>query len=747
MVQVRKLWPLNDDGSVDIEQWLDRLVLGNNPLARQVLYRACVLSQASEAVAVASDRIWSTGSNSFLTGLEMAEILNELHLDENTLVAAVLYRSVREGKLPLISVEEQFGQSVAKLIDGVQQMANITQHNKEDAELVLGQPETQTDKIRKMLVTIIDDVRVPLIKLAERTCAIRAVKDNEDKRYTVAREVADIYAPLAHRLGIGHIKWELEDLSFRYLHNNDYKRIATLLGDRRLDREDYIQAVVALLQKQIGDLSIDGEVFGRAKHIYSIWRKMKKKNISFEQVYDIRAVRILVPSVQDCYAVLGVVHSQWPTIPNEFDDYIANPKENGYRSLHTAVVGPEGKVLEIQIRTYTMHEEAEFGVCAHWEYKGADGAAGSQGYEKKLEWLRQVLEWHDDMGESNFAEHLTHDVAQDRIYVFTPKGHVVDLAAGATPLDFAYQIHTEVGHRCRGAKINGRIVPLTYTLQMGEQVTVITGKDIEPNREWLRTSLHYVKTSKARAKIKAWFKQQDKSKNIVTGKKLLDKELSRLALNSLDYKMIAEGLSFDSLDDLYAAVGSGDVGVRQVLKVAQSALNGVETEQFELMPRSEKSTSTEAKSDFRFSGVGNLLAQTANCCKPLPGDSIVGYVTIGRGVSIHRDDCNNLLQLQEQEPERIISVDWAQSSHKRTTYPVDLIIEAYDRPGLLKDISTVLANASINVTFSSTRTYAESNSATMHLTVETQGLDELVVVLKSINQLPNVIQVMRQKSM
>lgn len=745
MVQVRELWPLNDEGIVDIEQWLDRLTLGSNPKARQVLHRACVLSQACEAVAIASDRIWSKGSSSFLTGLEMAEILDELHLDETTLVAAILYRSVREEKIPLVSVQEQFGETVATLIEGVQQMANITQHNNEESQLVLGQPETQTDKIRKMLVTIIDDVRVPLIKLAERTCAIRAVKDNQHKRYKVAREVADIYAPLAHRLGIGHIKWELEDLAFRYLHSNDYKRIAKLLGDRRIAREEYIQAVVTLLQQQIEDIGIEGEVFGRAKHIYSIWRKMKKKNISFEQVYDVRAVRILVPSIQDCYSVLGIVHSQWPTIPNEFDDYIANPKENGYRSLHTAVVGPEGKVLEIQIRTYTMHEEAEFGVCAHWQYKGADGAAGNQGYEKKLEWLRQVLEWHDDMGESNFAEHLTHDVSQDRIYVFTPKGHVVDLTAGATPIDFAYQIHTEVGHRCRGAKVNGRIVPLTYTLQMGDQVTVITGKDIEPNREWLRTSLEYIKTSKAKAKVRAWFKQQDKSKNSLTGKKLLDKELSRLALNTLDYKAIAQELSFETLDDLYAAVGSGDLGVRQVLKVAQGASTIAETEQFELVPSQEKVTNPEAHSDFYFSGVGNLLAKTANCCKPLPGDSIVGYVTVSRGVSVHRDDCSNLLQLQQQEPERIISVDWVQSNNKQSTYPVDLIVDAYDRPGLLKDISTILANANINVTYSSTRTSAEDSTATMYLTVEIHGLDELVVVLKSINQLPNVIQVMRQK--
>ncbi|MFT7131286.1 MAG: GTP pyrophosphokinase, partial [Gammaproteobacteria bacterium] len=468
MVKVREEHPENEDGSVNIDQWLARLPVGSH-VEKESLQLACEMSLNAELEAKSvSDKAWDDNTSSFRIGLEMAEILAELHLDQETIVAAILYRCVREDKLSIETVKTSFGPVIAKMIDGVLRMAAMSRVVSGDNP-VLGQAEAQKDNIRKMLVALVDDVRVALIKLAERTCAIRAVKNNPAKRYRVAREVYDVYAPLAHRLGIGYIKWELEDLSFRYIQPTAYKKIAKLLDGKRKDREGFIDSVIDTLNSSLEVAGISGALSGRAKHIYSIWRKMQRKGIGFSQVFDIRAVRILVPSVRDCYAVLGLVHGLWRNIPNEFDDYIATSKDNGYRSLHTAVVGPEGKILEIQIRTFDMHEEAEFGVCAHWKYKGSDNQGGSS-YEDKISWLRQVLDWQEELGSGPAEVAEQFSSAQDRIYVFTPEGHVVNLAHGSTPLDFAYHIHTEVGHRCRGAKVNGRIVPLTYNLQMSEQV-------------------------------------------------------------------------------------------------------------------------------------------------------------------------------------------------------------------------------------------------------------------------------------
>ncbi|MEE3214774.1 MAG: HD domain-containing protein, partial [Pseudomonadota bacterium] len=427
------------------------------------------------------------------------------------------YRAVREKLIQPEQVAKRFGDEVARLIQGVLQMAAISNTQTSTPGL---QQQDQQDNLRKMLVNMIDDVRVALIKIAERTCALRQVRDApREKQVRVAREVFDIYAPLAHRLGIGHLKWELEDLSFRYLHEDDYKTVARQLAEKRLDRDRYIQEVVDTLKTLMSAQGIhDFQVDGRAKHIFSIWRKMKRKRIDFSQVHDVRAVRILVPSVQDCYTMLGIVHSRWHTVPDEFDDYIANPKKNGYQSLHTAVIGPENKVLEIQIRTFAMHEEAELGVCAHWRYKGHDTNARSDSYEEKIAWLRQVLEWHEEVGEfGDLREGLTSDVAPDRIYVFTPDGHVIDLPRVATPIDFAYRVHTEVGHRCRGAKVNGRIVPLTYKLKTGQQVEILTANKSAPSRDWLNPNLGFVRTSRARAKIQSWFKHQARDQNVEEG--------------------------------------------------------------------------------------------------------------------------------------------------------------------------------------------------------------------------------------
>ena len=746
MVQVRALQPINTDGSINLDGWLDH-VLGMDPaLDREALREACEFSRDVEQQANAAQNLWSEGTSSYQAGLEIAEILADLKLDQDSLVAAVIYRGVREGKVQLADVHQRFGPVVAKLIEGVLRMAAISASLNPRESLVLG-TQTQVDNLRRMLVAMVDDVRVALIKLAERTCAIRAVKNaDDDKRHRVAREVFDIYAPLAHRLGIGHIKWELEDLSFRYLEPEQYKQIAQLLHERRLDREQYIDNVVQQLRDELTAAGIQPEIDGRAKHIYSIWRKMQKKGLQFSQIYDVRAVRVLVPEVRDCYTALGIVHTLWRHIPKEFDDYIANPKENGYRSLHTAVLGPEGKVLEVQIRTLAMHEEAELGVCAHWRYKGTDVNSSSDHYEEKIAWLRQVLEWHEELGDiGGLADQLRVDIEPDRVYVFTPDGHAIDLPKGATPLDFAYRVHTEIGHNCRGAKVNGRIVPLNYSLQTGEQVEIITSKQGSPSRDWLNPNLGYITTSRSRAKIVHWFKLQARDQNVAAGKALLERELGRLDLPPVDFDKVAEKANLRNAEDMFAALGAGDLRLAHLVNLAQQLVEPERGyDQLELIPRRSAPYKPGKRGDVQIQGVGNLLTQMAGCCQPLPGDPIVGYITLGRGVSIHRQDCPSVLQLSGREPERIIQVSWGPVPEK--TYPVEIFIRAYDRAGLLRDISQMLLNERINVLSMNTRSNKEDSTAQMLLTIEIPGLNALGRLLSRISQLPNIIEAKRQRA-
>lgn len=750
MVKVRQDQPIRDDGTVDLELWLEHLKDLTDIDDVEQIRLACEMAKMAQESSDTEEDIWAENSHSsYRTGLDMAQILADLHQDQESLIAAILYRVVRERKLPIERVRKKFGKPIAQLIQGVLQMAAIgSRKNPRIDESVLGSGTTQMDNIRKMLVAMIDDVRVALIKIAERTCAIRGVKDgSRRKRYLVAREVFDIYAPLAHRLGIGHIKWELEDLSFRYLKPNDYKHIAQLLDEKRLDRQGYIDQVVDRLETELSNVNIDGEVNGRAKHIYSIWRKMQRKNIEFSQVYDVRAVRILVPQSRDCYAVLGIVHSLWRNIPHEFDDYIASPKPNGYRSLHTAVFGPDGKVLEIQIRTFDMHEEAELGVCAHHLYKGTDTKSNSDAYEDKIAWLRQVLEWHDDLGESEgFGEMLRGDVVQDRLYIFTPDGHVIDMPKGATPVDFAYRVHTEIGHRCRGAKINGRIVPLNRRLQTGDQVEIMTGNEEKPRRDWLNTNLGFVTTPRARAKVAHWFKLQAKEQNAEAGRSIVVKEFKRLAieLDELDFNKISEEVNYKNTEDLYAALGAGDLRLSQIINAAQRQLLAEPEEQLDLELSGTSAASNEAAEGLRIRGVGNLLTTMATCCKPVLGDPISGYITQGRGVSVHREDCSNMIQLQEREPERVIEVDWGDSGE--TTYPVDIFIEAFDRSGLLRDVMLLVAAEDLNIVAANTLSDKRDNIARLTLTVEISSLDLLGRIMDKINQVPNVMEVHRQRN-
>ena len=740
MVRVREQSHITPTGEIDLERWLAQLPTLHRDDDEHRLLEACRLARVARDRPGRDLSDWAHDPDCFAAGLDIALILAELHVGTDCLIAGILYRAVREERLTLDEVEQGFGGGVSHLLSGVLRMAAISDLQTQIDSPVLGQQHGQKDNIRKMLVALVDDFRVALIKLAERTCAIRAVKNDEERRWSIAREVFDVYAPLAHRLGIGHLKWELEDLSFRYIYGDAYRKIARLLDGKRLERDGYIARVAEELTRVLGDAGLQFNISGRAKHIYSIWRKMQRKGIGFSQVYDIRAVRILVPEIRDCYATLGLVHGLWRNIPNEFDDYIANPKENGYRSLHTAVIGPEGKILEIQIRTTQMHEESELGVCAHWRYKKSDVPSNlASSYEEKIAWLRQVLDLNDVIGDSgDVVEQFSSDLAQDRVYVFTPNGDVVNLTYGATPLDFAYHVHTEIGHRCRGAKVNGAIVPLTYTLQTGERVEILTSRQGVPKRDWLQSGLGYLRTSRARAKVQHWFKAQAREDNVDAGRHLLEREFRRLALTSVDYRRVADKVHMPTVDDMYAAVGAGDLVYATVLNAAQSLVEKRTEPQLQV---ARPGNDPLSRGQIRVQGVGNLLTHMAGCCKPLPGDAITGFITRVRGVSIHRSDCGRLLDLQESAPERVIEVAWGESP--RENYEVDVAIEAYDRQGLLRDITHLFANARINVLAIATQTNKKKHTATMRLTVEVPDLGALSKLLERISRLSNVVSVAR----
>jgi GTP pyrophosphokinase len=666
----------------------------------------------------------------------VADILVELRLDYETIIAAILHDSVEDTVVTLEQIESGFGPAVATLVDGVTKM-----------EVIDGIPMQTSSKarhdwvnaesLRKMLLAMVEDVRVVLIKLADRLHNMRTLYHlPEDKQKRIARETLDIYAPLANRMGIWQVKWELEDLALRYLEPDTYKKIAKLLDEKRIDREKYIKRVIDEINAELKKANISAEVSGRPKHIYSIWKKMKRKGVDFNEIFDVRAVRILVESVADCYAALGVVHTLWAHVPKEFDDYIATPKGNNYQSLHTAVIGPEGRTLEVQIRSRDMHERAELGLASHWRYK--EGGKFDPGFEQKIAWLRQLLEWKDEESDAGgFVDRFKAEVFEDRVYVITPKGNVVDLAYGATPLDFAYHIHTEIGNRCRGAKINGNIVPLTYTLKTGEQVEILQSRTGTPSRDWLNPHLGYLKTSRAKAKVRTWFKQLDQEKNIAAGRAVLDKELSRLGLANIGHENIAERLHFDKNDDLYAAIGRGDVSATQIANAAQDVTVALHPDTYFL-----KNISTTKPSDQRdtvkIHGVGNLMTNMARCCKPVAGDPIVGYITQGRGVTIHRADCKNILR---QPHERLIEVSW--NTESGAMYLVDIVVSAYDRQGLLRDITGILSDEKVNVIAVNTMTDVRDHMASMKLSIEISGIAQLSRLLARINQLPNVIDVKR----
>ncbi|MDC9606946.1 MULTISPECIES: GTP diphosphokinase [Xenorhabdus] len=683
-------------------------------------------------------------------GVEMVEILSTLSMDNDSMRAALLFPILNARLLDSETVTETFGKAITNLVHGVMEMDAIRQLKATHTDATCS---VQVDNVRRMLLAMVEDFRCVIIKLAERIAHLREVKDaSEDERVLAAKECSNIYAPLANRLGIGQLKWELEDFCFRYLHPDEYKKIARLLHERRIDREQYIEKFVTTLRKYMLKEGVRAEIYGRPKHIYSIWRKMQKKSLAFDELFDVRAVRIVVERLQDCYAALGIVHTHYRHLPDEFDDYVANPKPNGYQSIHTVVLGPNGKTLEIQIRTRQMHDDAELGVAAHWKYKEGTALGGgkSGSYESRIAWLRKLIAWQEEMADSGeMLDEVRSQVFDDRVYVFTPKGDVIDLPIGSTPLDFAYHIHSDVGHRCIGAKIGGRIVPFSYQLQMGDQIEIITQKQPNPSRDWLNPNLGYVTTSRGRAKIHNWFRKQDRDKNIIAGRQMLDNELTHLGITikEAEKELIAR-YNVHTLEEVLAGIGVGDIRIHQLVNFLQSKFNKItaEEEDREALRNLENKTYTPrntSKDNGRIvvEGVGNLMHHIARCCQPIPGDEIIGFITRGRGISIHRADCDQLAELEASSPERIVDAVWGESYS--SGYSLVVRVVANDRSGLLRDITTILANEKINVLGVSSRSDVKQQLATIDMNIEIYNLQVLGRVLAKLNQLSDVIEARR----
>lgn len=732
MVKIKNSLYLNNDDSINLEAWLHHAAMQRSQEDFRLIRQASILSQI-----VGESKTTPTRVSCLQQGLTMAEILLDLHLDKETIAASLIYSCVNYAELCLETVNEHLGAQVTKIIKGAKQMNAIR-----IASTATNLHQTQLENIRKMLLAMVEDMRVVLIKLAERTATMRTLDMLEpQEQSSYARETLDIYAPLANRLGVSQLQWELEDLSLHHLEPKIYTQIAQLLQERLLDRESYVQILLAQLRKILADAELyNFEVYGRVKHIYSIYRKMQQKKLKFEELYDLNAIRILVNTVKDCYSVLSIIHNLWPPLPDQFDDYIATPKANGYRSIHTAVLGPDQKIFEIQIRTHQMHQESEHGLAAHWQYK-EHSQQQKASYQTKIAWLRQVLEWQKELVKRGKAmvPGLT-NILDDRIYVFTPAGDILDLPKGSTPLDFAYHIHSEVGHRCRGAKTNSSIVPLTYQLKTGDQIEILTAKQGNPSLDWLNPNLGYLYTARAKAKVHHWFKTQDYEKHLVNGEELFSKEIQRLGLSSFDQDKLAHKLHFKTKKEMIAALGSGDLRLSQLLNVIQSQEKQSEINlSSEILLGKPRSSVPEG---ITVAGVTDLLTQTAGCCKPIPGDPIRGFISQGRGIVLHRDDCAHLLNLEPEKRSRLVDADWGHIANQ--VYPVDLVVEAYNRPGLLRDVSTLIANEKLNLLALNLSSDRLDPKATIKLTVEIPNLPLLSKILDRIKQIPNVVDVSRQ---
>lgn len=667
--------------------------------------------------------------------LNVAAILANLHMDAETIAAALLHDVLEDTEYTSEDIHQAFGPNITNLVDGVTKLEQIGQSANLPRDL------QRAESLRKLILATVEDVRVVLIKLADRLHNMQTLSAlPPEKRQRIAQETMDIFAPLASRLGIWQIKWTLEDLAFRYLEPDIYRDLSIQLVQRREEREHYVENVIHTLEEALAKGGVVAEVSGRPKHIYSIWRKMQRKGIGFDQIYDVHGVRVVVPEVSDCYAALGVVHTLWRPIHGEFDDYIAMPKDNMYRSLHTAVIGLDAHPLEVQIRTEVMHQTSEYGIAAHWRYK-EPGVKLDVGFEEKVVWLRQFMEWREEVTDAyEFVDALKSDVFPDRVYVLTPKGEAIDLPAGSTPIDFAYHVHTEVGHRCRGARVDGKLMSLNYQLRQGDQVEIITAKRGGPSRDWLNPNLNYVKTSRARSKIRRWFRQQDMGQNVAAGRQVLEKELRRLSI-SLSYEDIAERFGFEKTDDFLEAIGYGGINSQQLAtKVLELERERRVEEEVAIpveLPR--KRAPALAAEGMKVRGTGQLLTTLARCCNPLPGDEIIGYITRGRGITIHRLDCPNVLA--SREPERLIEVDWGDAA---PTYPVMISVRAYDRHGLLRDITTLVADEDVNLAQAAAIVNPEDNTSLITATLEVSSATQLARILARIEGLPNVLEAHRE---
>jgi GTP pyrophosphokinase len=682
----------------------------------------------------------------------VASILAELSVPPELIIAGLLHDVVEDTEVTLEQIHKEFNAEVTGLIDGVTKLTHLPKLLRADQQVVKPieiKDTTQHRKIRedeiaealrKTFLAMSDDIRVVLVKLADRLHSMRTLSHfDETTQKRIAQETLDIFAPLANRLGIWQIKWELEDLAFRYVAPNDYRDVAEKLANRRADREKQIQDIIKRLSEGLEAEGIKSKISGRPKHIYSIYKKMTRKGMPFEMLMDLRGVRLIVEDVATCYKALGVVHMKWRPIPGEFDDYIAAQKDNNYQSLHTAVIFDDGKPLEVQIRTEEMHESAEFGIAAHWRYK-EDRTRIKDSYQQKISWLRSMFTWQqEDEDAEDFVDSWKSDVFKDRVYVLTPQGDIIDLPAGSTPIDFAYHVHTEIGNRCRGAKINGKLVSLDYVLQTGNQVEILTAKRGGPSRDWLNPNLGLVRTSRARSKIKQWFKRQDRELNLSQGKALLEKEFKRLGLKHIDLDEILTELGVKSVDDLHVAIGCGDIGIGRVVNKIGELEEEKLDEDFELdLDLVEAPTEIVPSDAIRVMGLKGIATTMGKCCNPMPGDEIVGYITRGRGATIHRQDCPNILRVNEKE--RLVKVSWGQPGK---TFTVPIEIKAYDRQGLMSDISNVIADESVSLIDMNMK--MSQHLAVIRLVIGVQGITQLSRILTKLESLSNVYEAKRRR--
>jgi GTP pyrophosphokinase len=746
-----------------IEVFMENLPEIYTPTDRELIMRAYRVAERAH-----TGQIRASGEPYVSHCVAVADILVEKFTPAPyVLVAGLLHDVVEDTNVSLDMIRKDFGEVVAKLVDSVTKLTDLPRvsrvdrqieghgnlpevHRKGSARGAIDdyaeidtltrsrRYDAKSETLRKTLLAMAEQPEVVMIKLADRLHNMRTLNYvPENKRRRVAQETLDIFAPLANRLGIWQMKWELEDLAFRYTNPEKYKEIARALADRRETREKEMTAITRHVQKILADEGIETEVRGRPKHIYSIYRKMVRKNIPFEALSDIRGVRVIVNSNQDCYAALGVIHSRWRPIPGEFDDYIAVPKDNQYRSLHTAVVYDDGKTLEFQIRTAEMHNEAEQGIAAHWRYK--EGKQVDLKFDEKILHFRSLMEWRQDVSDAReFVDGMKTDVFADRVYVFTPRGDAIDLPAGSTPIDFAYQIHTEIGHRCRGAKVNGKLVPLDYTLKTGDRVEILTVKRGGPSRDWLNPNLGLVKTQRAKSKIRHWFKVQAREQNISQGKAQIDRELRRLGISEVDFARLAAELGYRSAEDMFYALGCGDLAIGRLVNTLtlpekereEEDLSEYISETMVLPPDTEAVT---------VKGLKGLLTAMARCCRPVAGDEIIGYITRGRGVTIHRQDCPNILKVQDRE--RLVRVSWGEASN---TFPVPVQIRAYDRMGLMREVSTIFEKEGVNMTKVEVKVH--QNIAVFDLILEIRNVNQLSKVLTRIENLPNVLKAERVRA-